>query len=283
MSGGSPVQRDCLALKRVDIVVPCRKGKPQLHQPPGSVAFASMIENTEPRLAELSVSAGQGSNARSAIVLCGVRFGRSRQILKEVTVYAAVSYAEISVSAIPPGGTVGARFADDTNRDKMAREWTTSKRRNTKTSVGGKIGGSLGVDKVSVGVAVSGGREGTLDNTSEEKVTLSSLQAMVRAQGDQTWTIGDHDSQAPLQGLYLSDEPLCIIECSTDISEIELKLRVPRLNFMVEKVTNNATGKLIELDKGKRKLIEILSAKAISRNGDALEICNGRLSRSSQP
>ncbi len=236
------------------------------------------IENTEPRLVELEVDAGQGSGPTTAIALCDVRFSRARLEFSSYTVYAAITHAEIKVLSIPQG-RIRNRFGDDlAERDsELSSINSAAKTANKSRWADVKLGGSTSGANIRGSVGLKGSQ--STSDESQKSLTVATKIPLVRARGDGMWGLATFDSTIPLEGRFIGFNELCSIESDRDIVEIEISIVVPKSNIVVEKVTDNHSGQSVNLDKGRSTLLRALIARKLAGSGDAITMCIGRMKR----
>ena len=242
-----------------------------------AVPFDSIVDNVEPKLVELSLSTGQGSPLRSATIVCDLRFSQSRQELRDVTVYCGISHAEVSVHAIPPDFSARSRYADSVNRGADEVERTTSRKRSQGTKARATAKARLSPATLFGQIGMELEKEKAAASESAEVVKSKRIQPPIRARGNMTWAVGQHSDLEPLEGRYVGNDTLCIADSAKDFIELEVRVTVPRMTFVVDKVTDKKTGNEIIISKGKKAIVDALARKSLSKSGDALIMCSGKL------
>ncbi len=234
--------------------------------------YKSELQNVIPEAAEMSFDCGQGSTTERVIVLADILFGRARQTLSDHTAFYEITYAELSLTAASKNYQTESRFGDAVapNRISAAVVTTESEERNSE--------GELGLDGSTTSFGkISARLKKGLKKASSLQTTEDSLKQRVQPKGNLKWDVSEFDTNKPLRGRYIGDEPLCIMTSGEAINEIVLRVLVPKRNFHLHSVTENKSGEIKNINRAKQKVLEILSSRSISKDGDALVICEGRL------
>ena len=238
-------------------------------------AYQSELQNVLPEAAEMSFDCGQGSTPQRVIVLADVLFGRARQTLSDHTAFYEITYAEIALTAASKNYATESRFGDTVSPNRLSSSVTRTQleERNTEGELG--LSGSImnPMKSLSAAAKVKKGLKTAATLQSSE----SHEKQRVQPKGNLKWDVSEFDTEKPLRGRYIGDEPLCTMTSDEEIEEITLRVLVPKRNFHLHSVTENNSGEIKALNRAKQKVLEILSSRSIAKDGDALIICEGRM------
>lgn len=238
--------------------------------------YLTHIEHVEPQLIELDLGAGQGSGIQSAIALADVRFSRARLVYDAYTIYASITHAEIHVSAIPPVARIRDRLGDDPAISTESTEYVSERSRLSSRSAAASAAAQVG-PQPAVALSASAAGKATSSQSDSAKRTSIVPNPILRARGDGIWAVASFDSAIPLEGRVVRNDELCSIDCGSAITEISVSIQVPKQNIVVERVTDNHSGKTLKIDKGRAVLLRMLVARKLGVSGDAIVMAIGRL------
>jgi hypothetical protein len=234
--------------------------------------------NWLPQCAELEISEGQGTDRSTVVLLAELRCGSGRVCSDKHTAKVQITGGELRLAI--EGGRIRANSRlgefDRPATETAELEIKTSQISEASAEAGAKLSASLSKPSLSASLAALGTSSIKEEKSSKRQETDARFR--VRAKGGNTWDIQEIDGKSPLEGRYIGYEELCVIEGTSEVTKIRAELLVPKRAILISEVTDNASGAPKRLTMLKKKLLNVIAAKSIRQDGDAVVICESIMS-----